>query len=95
MKTKAELLEAKEYKPIKGYLLPYDKQGLDECTSIIIERSEVEEFYKSEPKTYYFHEYVDSLMNEAEAWEHFEERYCDDKDLDISSEDFEKLMGVK
>lgn len=96
MKTKREILEADGWECLVGYIFDYEKPDFDECKSILIEKEEIEAFLKQEPKPYYFKEYYETCVDEADAWESFCEDYCDEHNVDLTDDEvYDLLKGVR
>lgn len=94
MKTKHKILVENKWDFLYGHSLGYGRNP--DYDNVIVERDEIEKLYKQTPQYFYFQDGDDCVRDEEEAWEMFCEQYCEDNDLDISSDDeFDKLMGVK
>jgi hypothetical protein len=89
-KTKHEVLLENEYEFIEGYVLDYEKDS--DMLSIIISRKEIEGFYNKKAENYYFKKGYDYSKDEESAWEELYDDYCNNNNLDITFEEFNKKM---
>lgn len=93
MKTKHEVLLEKGYESIKGYTFDYEKSP--DYNSIVITKEEIVEFLKEEPKQYYWRKDFELVLTEDDAWDDLYDLHCSEYDLDVTMDEFDKLMGVK
>ena len=92
MKTKEEVLHKHKYEKITGYC--FDACPAENECETFVEQDEVDRVYKAGPKTFWWDEGNEYMRDLNDMWEVFYEEHCCANDLDITLEEFDKLMDV-
>lgn len=78
---------------IEGYVFDYE-WDTDSMQSIIITKEEIENFLKTEPKTYFWKDDMENVQDLESAWEYFLDDYSEENNVDEELEALEEKIYI-
>lgn len=94
LKSKEQVLQEQGYEVLIGYCFQ-TPPAPEEDMLTFVEKKEVEAVIAKGPQKYWWNESHERLYDLEYAWDCFYQDHCDTNDLDLSEDEFDKLMGVK